>query len=206
MGRLFTSDLHFGHNNILSIRPEFDDIEKMDEYLIRKWNEKVTDDDEVYILGDLSYRCQYHISYYLDRMKGKKHLIIGNHDSGWMKNVKDMSQYFESVDNMLILNEDGKTICLSHYPMLEWPRSRYAYQGVSYLIHGHLHNNRECMAYKFIKNNLPTALNCGVDVNGYEPVTFEELIENNNRWYGRGNEDKEYCEYDMFDYFTDGMK
>ncbi len=185
MEKFFTSDLHLGHNKILSIRPEFDDIEKMDEYLIMKWNERVTDSDEVYILGDLSYRSPYHISHYLDRINGKKHLIIGNHDSAWMKNVKDMSQYFESVQNMLILNQHGITICLSHYPMLEWPRSRYAYQGVSYLIHGHLHNNRECSAYNYIKNNLHTALNCGVDINNYAPVTFEELIINNKAFYGR---------------------
>ena len=187
MGRIFyTSDLHFGHKNILSTRPEFDDdIEKMDNYLITKWNEKVTDDDEVYILGDLSYRCQYHISHYLDRMKGRKYLIIGNHDSGWMKNVTNMSKYFESVENMSVINLDGKTICLCHYPLLEWPRSRYAHQGVSYLIHGHLHANRESLVYKYIKENLLTALNCGVDINGYAPVTFDELIENNRVFYGR---------------------
>lgn len=26
----------------------------------------------------------------------------------------------------------------------------------------------------------------GVDINGFEPVTLENLKENNNRWYERG--------------------
>lgn len=33
------------------------------------------------------------------------------------------------------------------------------------------------MAYKFIKDDLPCALNADVDINGYEPVTFEELLQ-----------------------------
>ena len=45
------------------------------------------------------------------------------------------------------------------------------------------------MAYKYIKENLPCALNAGVDINGFEPVTFEELLMNNNEWYGRNLED-----------------
>lgn len=45
------------------------------------------------------------------------------------------------------------------------------------------------MAYEFIKENLPCVLNAGVDINGFEPVTFEELLKNNNEWYGRNIED-----------------
>lgn len=185
METYFTSDLHFGHENILSSRPQFANLEQMSEELIKRWNDKVSPGDDVYILGDLAYRSAYHISYYLDRMKGHKHLILGNHDGNWMKNVKDISKYFESVDYMVCLNHKGKTLTLCHYPMLEWPRSRYADQGKSYLLHGHIHNNKNLDAYAYIKEKLPAALNCGVDVNNYQPVTFDELIKNNDMWYER---------------------
>ncbi|MBO5372965.1 MAG: hypothetical protein J6A75_09645 [Lachnospiraceae bacterium] len=39
--------------------------------------------------------------------------------------------------------------------------------------------------YKCIKKYLPYALNVGGDVNNFEPVTFEELKENCDVWYGR---------------------
>ena len=53
---LFISDLHFGHENILSFdnRP-FKDIQTHDEYIINSWNDKVGIDDNVWILGDISW-------------------------------------------------------------------------------------------------------------------------------------------------------
>ena len=48
---------------------------------------------------------------------------------------------------------------------------------MGYLIHGHIHN-RVADEYRqlFLQFN---ALNAGVDVNAFAPVTFEELVENN---------------------------
>ena len=55
----YIADTHFGHDNIrrLSNRP-FDSIEEMDETIINNWNSKVTDDDDVYILGDFSHKSE----------------------------------------------------------------------------------------------------------------------------------------------------
>ena len=61
MAVLFTSDLHLGHANIIltcgrnleSCGENFAAVEEMNDFLIRKWNEKVKEDDIVYILGDL---------------------------------------------------------------------------------------------------------------------------------------------------------
>ena len=79
------------------------------------------------------------------------------------------------------------------YPLLEWNGSRRAKNqqtSISWLIHGHIHNSRDNV-FEYIKDNLPCALNCGVDINGFEPVTFEELLINNNKWYGRSKYDFE---------------
>lgn len=185
----FTSDLHLGHENVItSCGRNYATVDEMNDNLIDRWNAKVSENDEVYILGDLSYRSPVHISSYLKRMAGKKHLLIGNHDIKWLKNLTDTGEYFESVEYMSVIKEGKNLITLCHYPMLEWNRSRYAeYQegSTSWLIHGHIHNSRTCDAYDFIKEKLPCALNAGVDINNYEPVTFEELLENNSRWYGR---------------------
>lgn len=50
----FTSDLHFGHENVIKFdnRP-FRSVEEMDAELISRWNNKVKKGDLVYVLGDL---------------------------------------------------------------------------------------------------------------------------------------------------------
>ena len=80
----FTSDLHLGHENVIKLcnRP-FDSIEEMDAALIRNWNRKVTNGDTVYVLGDLIYKSKKPPEEYLRQLKGKKHLIVGNHDRSW---------------------------------------------------------------------------------------------------------------------------
>lgn len=84
----FTSDLHLGHANVICHcnRP-FASVEEMDETLIRNWNQRVKTNDTVYVLGDLMFRNQKPPEEYLDRLKGRKHLITGNHDRDWEKNV-----------------------------------------------------------------------------------------------------------------------
>lgn len=201
MAVLFTSDLHLGHANIIltggrnleSCGENFAAVEEMNDFLIRKWNEKVKEDDIVYILGDLSYRSSISVKTYLKQLKGRKHLIVGNHDFQWQKNITNINDYFESVSDMKVIRLDEKLITLCHYPLLEWNESRRAKNqqtSISWLIHGHIHNSRDNV-FEYIKDNLPCALNCGVDINGFEPVTFEELLINNNKWYGRSKYDFE---------------
>lgn len=188
MAVFFTSDLHLGHENVLaSCNRPFADVSEMNETLIRNWNRKVGDEDEVYILGDLAYRSDRPVRQYLDRLRGQKHLIIGNHER-WLRDFPDADRYFLSVSYMLEIELDDLRVTLCHYPLFEWNGSRHAANQAaskSWLIHGHLHNRTDNDAYRYIREKMPCALNAGVDINRFEPVTFEELIVNNNVWYGR---------------------
>lgn len=112
--------------------------------------------------------------------------MMMNHDWYWIRHVENMNEYFETVDYLKMIKFEKKQIILCHYPMLEWPGSRYVEAESSYLIHGHIHGTQDPEVYGHIKRYQPHALNAGVDINGFEPVTFENLKENNNRWYERG--------------------
>lgn len=167
----YTSDLHLGHANIIKLcRRPFDSVGEMNRTLIANWNERVTNADHVYIIGDLIFRTAEDPLDHLERLKGRKHLIIGNHDQDWMKKV-DMPKYFESVDRLLVFGNGKHKVTLCHYPMM-------SFEG-KYLIYGHIHNNKNDTYWPLLKT-MTNALNASVEINGYRPVTFEELIDNND--------------------------
>ena len=173
----YTSDLHLGHANIIKLcnRP-FSDVDEMNAVLISNWNNRVTNGDTVYICGDLMFRSATDPELFLKSLKGKKHLIPGNHDSAWMKKVP-LSQYFESVENLMVFSNGKHKITLCHYPMMSFDGK--------YLIHGHIHNNKND-TYWHLLQTMDNVLNASVEINNYAPVTFDELVENNDAFKDNG--------------------
>lgn len=170
----FTADLHLGHANIIKHceRP-FSSVEEMDEHLISAWNKSVRPTDSIYILGDLIFRSAASPESYLSRLRGKKHLILGNHDKDWVKKA-DMSQYFLSVERFVEISDGQHKITLCHYPLMSW---NHMAKG-SYMIHGHIHNNCEAFYFPMLRQ-MPNLLNAGVEINDYHPVSFDDLVKNN---------------------------
>lgn len=171
----FIADTHFGHKNILKLcgRP-FGTAEEMDETIVQNWNRRVSGGDTVCVVGDLFFGCGDPEAI-LRRLHGKKRLIVGNHDGSWMGRV-DCARYFVSVDDLLQISDGRRLLTLCHYPLLTWK-----HETRSYMIHGHTHANTDMDFWPLVRarDNL---LNAGVDLNGFMPVTFEELLENNRRF------------------------
>lgn len=81
MSIYFISDLHLFHINSIKFedRP-FGDFETMHDEIKKRWNEKVTNGDTVYILGDVAMRGKNEdLIAYVSTLKGLKVLIKGNH-------------------------------------------------------------------------------------------------------------------------------
>ena len=176
----FTSDLHLGHHNVIRLcnRP-FANLEEMDQVLIHNWNQRVKKNDTVYIIGDIVFD-QRKVAFYLEQLSGKKVLIAGNHDTTWTKKA-EIQPFFEAVVPYLEVRLNAHPITMCHYPMLEWRASREkSHRKIGYHIHGHIHN-RVTDSYLPLYRQF-NALNAGVDINGFAPVTFEELIKNNDAW------------------------
>jgi len=169
----FTSDLHLGHANVIRFcgRP-FADADEMNAALIANWNAKVTNADRVYIIGDLMFRFAGDPETVLRQLRGKKHLILGNHDKSWTRRA-DLSRHFESVEHYAIIALGEGSVTLCHYPMMSF--------GSKWHVHGHIHNNKPEPYWSLLKT-MDNALNASVEVNNYEPVTFKELLENNRRF------------------------
>ena len=91
MGKIFlTSDLHFGHDRGFLYEPRgFDNIGDHDETVIQNWNSVVSEDDDVYILGDLMLNDNAHGIECIKRLNGHLHIIYGNHDTDARKKIYD---------------------------------------------------------------------------------------------------------------------
>lgn len=173
----FIADTHFGHRNIIRFcdRP-FPDAETMDRALIANWNERVNDDDRVYILGDLLYRCVDPIGI-LSQLKGRKHLLVGNHDHSWL-NAPGARDFFASIADYAQVNDGAHVLIMSHYPMLSY---YHEHRSNVFMIHGHIHNDTGIDYWPALVER-ERVLNAGADINGFRPVTFVELVANNKKF------------------------
>lgn len=174
----FIADTHFGHENIIRLcnRP-FSTVAEMNETIIENWNQRVSSNDTVFIVGDMFFRAE-DVEGILYKLKGKKRLIVGNHDD-WLKRI-DAAKYFASIDNLLEVSDGQHSLVLCHYPLVTWKHAKR-----SYMIHGHIHNDRSADYWPLLCKR-EKVLNAGVEVNGYSPVTFAELLQNNHIFKTQG--------------------
>lgn len=165
----FTSDPHYGHTNILkySNRP-FDSIEEHDETLIKNWNNVVTHEDVVYILGDFAFSSQARINSIINRLNfAHIHFIKGNHEKPfceWYRshNPKNVTLYGSYLQTKF----EGKDFTLCHFPVLEWDK---CHRG-AYHLYGHVHNN------PMPEIDIYRAMNVGVDIQNFTPISLNEVF------------------------------
>lgn len=190
----YISDTHFGHANIIRFdhRP-FANTNEMEHALIKNWNERVTKDDVVYIIGDFCWGTEKEWLRVLNQLNGAKVLVRGNHDlkhpSATLKSkFRKICDYEEITDN-------GIHIIMSHYPHLFYKSS---YNGDTWHFCGHTHNrtSEEFQRRNFVrkliadrkadieKNGNPSYFNrgqiinvgCMMDYMNFMPRTADELI------------------------------
>ena len=159
------SDTHFGHANMLRftdsktgarVRPQWESADDMDEHMVERWNAVVRDEDIVYHLGDV-YLGNDAGRRILPRLRGRKRLILGNHDNGKDQNLHKV------FDKILMWRMFPEFNCLlTHVPVHESAMFK-----VQYNLHGHIHQNAS-----------PTErhINCCVEVQDYTPKSLEELV------------------------------
>ncbi len=177
MSNFYIADTHFGHSNILKFchRP-FANTDEMDKALIENWNSVVTDKDDVYILGDFAYRFERgKLQHYLESLKGRKYMILGNHDKDIRRDAQ--RDAFVWVKDYADINDNGRRVILSHYPMVEW---NGFFRGSIHL-YGHIHNNVDNQAYKIMRG-IENAYNVGVDILGFTPQTLDNVIRLNKQF------------------------
>jgi calcineurin-like phosphoesterase family protein len=164
-----TSDLHFGHANIMKFCPDArarfkNDLDYMNEMMVKEWNELIEPEDTVYILGDVAFLPAQKATEYMHRCNGTKILIEGNHDRKLL-NDPSFRRCFAEVHQYLRLNYEGTLVCMFHYPIAEWDQMHRG----SVHLHGHLHGGVSGMEDYRCRD-------MGMDALGRIAVTMEDAI------------------------------
>lgn len=201
----YISDTHFNHENILKFdgRP-FKDCQEMEEKLIENWNSRVKRHDRVYILGDFCWGNAEEWNRIIDKLRGEKVLILGNHDriavsrpKTWEepKNRKTQKQIlrgkFHRIFDYYEAKEDGWTTIMCHYPV---PFYKNSFDPKTVMLHGHVHRyTHEAMQLgelvKYLKESRKSEIDnkaqiinvgCMMPYIDYTPRTLKELLAANN--------------------------
>jgi calcineurin-like phosphoesterase family protein len=170
----FLSDNHWGHDNIRGFcnRP-FNDIYSMNKHMVEAWNKIIQPDDEIYYLGDFSYKLSRKAArYILRQLNGKKYFIKGNHD--WVENLDNYKNsgliewWKYSYEFSYEYNYKTYNFSLSHYP-------HYPLKNQDLIcLFGHQHGIYEHRGVHF---HYPGGLDVGVDNIGYEPISIIKVID-----------------------------
>ena len=139
--KYFTADLHAFHKNIIEYdNLPFKDLKEYREKIIQVWNDKVTTEDEIYILGDVAVGgTNGQINEFLYRLNGKKYLILGNHDNRTIMKCAYLRNHFEWIKFHEVFDYNKQRFHLYHCPIESWFNKSHG----SIHLHGHSHGGAQ---------------------------------------------------------------
>jgi calcineurin-like phosphoesterase family protein len=138
----------------------------MTDFIIEAHNAIAQRSTDVWIVGDFALgKNTAEMRRIFDKMNGRKHLIIGNHDKKEVLRLPWSSEpkYRHTVE------DNGRNIFLDHLCSRSWPGM---YRG-HYHFYGHTHGR------------LPShgrSMDIGIDSWGYAPIRADEAIERMKEW------------------------
>lgn len=158
-----------------------------DSTIIKRWNEAVSIDDDVWILGDISWHNVTTTYTLIESLNGVKHLCVGNHDKKLLRNPDFRKLFVEICDYKEIKSTEGKDIILSHYPIPCFNRHYYG----AYHLYGHVHTGFEYNIMENVRRQMKDLydapcnmynVGCMLPYMNYKPRTLEEIVEGYNRF------------------------
>lgn len=174
----FTSDTHYGHNNIVGKKVSrwdsgyriFSSVEEMNDTIIDNINRTVGKDDILYHLGDVTMgnRVANWHEFFSRINCDNIQLILGNHDP------KDQDLFDEifklrDISTLREININGQHITVCHFPFASWNNISTG----AWMLYGHCHGSYSAKG---------KILDVGIDnayklVGEYRPLSFTEVKE-----------------------------
>ena len=112
----------------------------------------------------------------IQRLKGHKHLIRGNHDRVHGR----LRFYYESIEHYAEINDNDRLVILCHYPIPFYKNQHYG----AVMLYGHVHNTREQDFIEKWKRELWESeipcnminVGCMMEYMKYTPRTLNEIL------------------------------
>jgi calcineurin-like phosphoesterase family protein len=188
MRHFITSDIHFGHKNILKYNPatrgQYASADDMNIRFIDNFNNQVTENDHTYILGDIGFCKPEQTMEFLKQMNGLKTIIHGNHDvpHPGSKHPEDSltgSMVFQNPEQRRLAGiiedtpykvishmVDGARygIILFHFRIASWDGAHHG----SIHFYGHEHGNGPVIDAR--------CMDIGVDTNNMNPYLLDSAV------------------------------
>ena len=179
----YIADLHFDNEDIIAYdnRP-FDSVEEMNKKMVEKWNRVITDpNDMTWILGDFCSGGPERWEQILKKLKGRKGLILGNHDE--RVTAAAMSDYFEDISDYREIMDGNRHVVLCHYPILGFHDQYFSW----YHLYGHVHssyewnvteNAKRLLKKLYVREDISRMANVGAMMSymDYRPRSLDELV------------------------------
>ena len=180
MGKIYlTSDLHFCHDKEFIYGPRgFKNIWDMNKAIVENWNSTVTEDDDVYVLGDLMLNNNEEGIKLIKSLRGRIHIVTGNHDT-----YNRVARYRNTFNVVMVhpyateLKYKKYKFYLSHYPTMT---SNYDDKGLYGLINlcGHVHTQN-----RFLDMDKGLIYHCELDAHDMKPILIDDIIEDIKKYY-----------------------
>lgn len=167
----FTSDLHINHQNILVYEPQsrpFKTVEEMNQVIIDNINNTVSEDDILWILGDLLMGPKEKAKGWLEQIKCRHvRVVLGNHDENKWKQDYYRSLGWIVMQYAVVEYEDFRFFC-RHYPIEETGQQLYTKKDI--YLYGHVHGKGP----RGLQEN--NACHIGLDTNDLKPVSAAQIV------------------------------
>lgn len=177
MSKIFVcSDLHLSHDRAFVWGARgFNSVKEMNEAIIERFNSVVSPEDDVYICGDLCLGGADSLEAnraMLERLNGKLHIILGNHDSPTrIKMYSELHNIAEPPVYVTMLHYRGYHFYLSHFPTLTANLEKETLKQCTINISGHTHSKDP------FYQDIPFMYNCAMDAHNCYPVLLDDAIE-----------------------------
>lgn len=182
----YIADLHLGHANAIHYdnRP-YADIDEMYRSIVSNWNNVVTDEDMVYILGDFIWLPESNWPSLIKPLKGQKTLVRGNHDP--KEYSADTKACFTEITDYKELVDGTNHVILSHYPM---PYYKNNHRDDWWMLYGHVHKKQDFYYLENLRHQIQITANdnpdnpkgqfinvgCMMPWMSYTPRTLSEIV------------------------------
>ena len=166
----FTSDYHLCHNRGFIYEPRgFSSVHDHNLEVVERHNLLVSEEDEVYILGDLMLNDNVKGMNLLSSLKGKIHIVRGNHDTDTRIELYETLPNVVEIVDATYLKYKGYHFFLTHFPCITSNLEKESLKQCTINIHGHTHSNER------FYQDMPFCFHCGFDAHG-GPVLLDDII------------------------------